>query len=73
MRLYTSKKVILLVDGGYFDNLNKYLQNNRRKKIDVEKLSLKVCEGMDHMRTKFYHANPYQSSKPTLKEKEKYR
>lgn len=67
-----SKKVVVLIDGGYFDTLNYYLQENRDKRLGVEKLSLKVCEGMDHIRTKFYHANPYKSEKPTKKEIERY-
>jgi hypothetical protein len=66
------KKAIVVIDGGYFDNLNQYLQNTKGKRLDVEKLSLKVCEGMDHLRTRFYHANPYQSETPTQDEKDRY-
>lgn len=67
-----NKKVVVLIDGGYFDHLNRYLQNKRGKSIDVKKLSSKVCEGMNHIRTKFYHANPYQSNSPTPEEKRRY-
>ena len=66
------KKAIVVIDGGYFDNLNQYLQKAKGKRLDVEKLSLKVCEGMDHLRTRFYHANPYQSETPTQDEKDRY-
>jgi uncharacterized LabA/DUF88 family protein len=67
-----NKKAVVLIDGGYFDHLNRYLQNERSKSIDIKELSLKVCEGMDHIRTKFYHANPYQSDNPTPEEKRRY-
>ena len=68
-----NKKAIVLIDGGYFDNLNFWLKKKRGKKIGVEKLSLRVCEGMDHFRTKFYNANPYQNSNPTEEEKNRYK
>jgi len=65
-------KVIILVDGGYFDYLNYYLKKKRGKKLSLEKLSKKVVQGDDHVRTKFYHAYPYQSDNPTPAEKSKY-
>ncbi|MCK4460109.1 MAG: NYN domain-containing protein [Methanosarcinales archaeon] len=67
-----NRKAVVLIDGGYFDHLKYYLQDKRSNSIDVEKLSLKVCEGMDHIRTKFYHANPYQSNNPTPEEQRRY-
>jgi uncharacterized LabA/DUF88 family protein len=41
----------------------------------LEDLSVKLCEAFDveHLRTKFYHAYPYQSENPTDEEKEQYR
>ncbi len=65
-------KIVVLIDGGYFDSINYYLKQNRKKKIDVEKLSLKVVRDGLHLRTKFYHAYPYQSEDPTEEEKAKY-
>lgn len=67
-------KAIVLIDGGYFDNLNKYLQINRGKKISFEKLSNKVCEvvSVGHYLTRFYHAYPYQDAVPTDGQKRRY-
>lgn len=65
-------KVIVLIDGGYFDNLKYYLKNSRGKKLTIEKFSTNVCQGLIHIRTKFYHANPYKSNQPTEPEKRKY-
>ena len=67
-----SKKVIILIDGGYFDNLNRHLKKCRGKKINIEKLSSKMCEEMEHIRTRFYNAAPYQSANPTPEEKKRY-
>lgn len=70
-------KAIVLIDGGYFDNINYYLKDNRGKAIDIKKLSLKLCkeisEDLVHVRTKFYHSNPHKSKNPTPEEEEKYR
>ena len=68
-------KAIVLIDGGYFDNLNRYLQDKRGKKISFEKLSKKVCEtvGVGHYLTRFYHAYPYQDEVPTEDQKQRYR
>jgi len=70
-----AKKVVVLIDGGYYDSLNYYLKDKRGKKLDIEKLSKKIVEdrGGIHIRTKFYHSYPYQSANPTIEEKEKYR
>lgn len=68
-----TKKVVVLIDGGYYDSLNYYLKRNRGKKLDIEKLSKKVVKDGIHIRTKFYHSYPYQSENPTREEKEKYR
>ncbi len=67
-----AKKIVVLIDGGYFDSLNYYLKRNRNKKLDIEKLSQNIVGDGDHLRTKFYHAYPYQSENPTPEEKEKY-
>jgi uncharacterized LabA/DUF88 family protein len=67
------KKAVVIVDGGYFDGLNFYLLNNRKKKIDVEKLSNKVCENVTHLRTYFYHAFPFRGKPPTPEQEERYR
>lgn len=66
-------KTVVMIDGGYFDALNYYLKDGKNKILSVEKLSLKICEGKNHIRTRFYHTNPYQSNVPTAEEKRKYR
>ena len=67
-------KAIVLMDGGYFDALNRYLLDLRKKKLSFEKLSKKVCErvSVDHYLTRFYHAYPYQDEVPTEEQKRKY-
>lgn len=66
-------KVVVMIDGGYFGHLSFYLRKGRGKSLDVEKLSSKVSEGEQHIRTKFYHANPYQSRQPTDMEKKRFK
>ncbi|MCK5014367.1 MAG: NYN domain-containing protein [Candidatus Omnitrophica bacterium] len=65
-------KAVVVIDGGYFDNLNYYLRDERNKKLSIQKLSQKVCGGLDHIRTRFYHANPYQKNQSNNAEKKKY-
>lgn len=65
-------KVVILVDGGYFDNLNLYLKDKRGKKLSLEKLSEKIVGSDTHLRTKYYNAYPYRSDTPTQKEEDKY-
>lgn len=67
-----TSKVVILVDGGYFDNLNYYLRNRTGKKLSLEKLSEKIAGSDTHLRTKFYNAYPYQSNNPTQREKDNY-
>lgn len=68
------QKVVILLDGGYFDFLNYYLKNKIGKKLSIEKLSQKIANDMHmyHLRTKLYHAYPYQSEDPSPEEKERY-
>jgi len=50
-------KAVIMVDGGYFDALNYYLKDKRGKKLSLEKLSLKCCEGKEHIITKLTKRN----------------
>jgi uncharacterized LabA/DUF88 family protein len=68
-----TETAIILIDCGYFDKINQYVQNTLNKKVSFEKLSKKITEGRTHIRTKIYHAPPYQTANPTDDEKEKYR
>jgi len=68
-----TEKAIVLIDCGYFDIVNRYAQDTMGKKISFEKLSKKATEEMTHIRTKIYHAPPYQPPNPTDEDKEKYR
>lgn len=63
-----------MVDGGYFDNIDRYAQNQHDKKLSLELLSEKLCGYFDvqHIRTKFYHSYPYQSEDPTKEERAVY-
>lgn len=66
------EKAVVVIDCGYFEKINDYLQQNTGKKISYEKFSNKVCKDMTHIRTKIYHANPYKSSNPTPDEEAAY-
>ncbi|HEC91832.1 MAG TPA: NYN domain-containing protein [Candidatus Atribacteria bacterium] len=68
-----TSKIVILADGGYFDNLNYYLINKKNKKLSLEKLSKKIVGDKIHLRTKYYNAYPYQSDNPTPREKENYK
>lgn len=68
-------KAIITIDGGYFiDGLNRYLYQARNKNLDVVKFSNKLCEdsSMTHLRTKFYHSNPYKSPNATPQDTKRY-
>jgi len=66
------EKSIVLIDCGYFDYINRYVKGNLRKKIDLGKLSKKITEDKQHIRTKIYHANPYKKDE-SPEEVEKYK
>lgn len=63
-----------MIDGGYFDNVNYYAQDRCGGSIDLEAFSDRLCNYFDvrHLRTKFYHAYPFQSNDPSEQEKERY-
>lgn len=65
---------VIMIDGGYFDNINYYAQDRCGDTIDLEGFSERFCEefGVSHLRTKFYHAYPYQSENPDEEEKRQY-
>ena len=67
-----TESVIILIDCGYFDNINRYSGDTVGKKISFEKVSEKITEGKNHIRTKIYHSNPYKFSE-SPEETEKYR
>ena len=67
-----TQKAVVVIDCGYFEMINNYLQHNRGKKISFEKFSNKLCEGRIHLRTRIYHAYPYKSDNPTKNEEEAY-
>lgn len=56
-----SDKAIILVDGGYFDHINKYAKTYLGAPIDLYSLSLHLCDQFDVklLRTKYYHSMPY--------------
>ncbi len=68
-----ASKVVILIDGAYFDNLNYYLKDKKGKKLSLEKLSEKIIGNKTHLRTKYYNAYPYKSENPTQKEEENYK
>lgn len=68
-------KAIIAIDGGYFlDGLNRYLYQARGKNLDIVKFSNKLCEDSSatHLRTKFYHSNPYKFPDATPQDIQRY-
>ena len=62
-------KAVVLIDGGYIDRIR---ENKPSIRIDYLKLSEKVCEDCERVRTYYYHCMPYQSNPPTKPEKKNY-
>lgn len=67
-------KAIVLVDGGYFDNLNRVTRGEFDADIDIHALSHQLCAEFDVrlLRTKFYHAMPYQDDNPSENQRQYY-
>lgn len=68
-----SDRAIILVDGGYFDHINKYSKDQYGNGIDLYQLSLHLCDnfGVKLLRTKYYHSLPYIPNDPTEEERER--
>jgi uncharacterized LabA/DUF88 family protein len=51
---------VVLIDGGYFDNVNNHVENEHSSPVDVEEFSRALCDHFDTdlLRSKFYHAPP---------------
>jgi len=60
----------LFIDGGYLAKVLKSSFGERR--IDYLKLSEKLCEDSERLRTYYYNCMPYQSHPPTRKETERF-
>ncbi|MCK4444194.1 MAG: NYN domain-containing protein [Thermoplasmata archaeon] len=61
---------VLFIDGAYFAKVLKNEYGEPR--IDFLKLSGRLCEGTERLRTYYYNCMPYQSSPPTDEERERY-
>jgi uncharacterized LabA/DUF88 family protein len=72
---YATDKAVVMVDGGYYDNVSWYLRDTKDEKLDLHKLSLHLCDYFDTklLRTKFYHSMPYRSNNPTEEQEKRYR
>lgn len=51
----------VLIDGGYFDNINDYSRSEHSSAIDIHDFATELCAEFDYtlLRAKFYHAMPY--------------
>ncbi|RZV08763.1 uncharacterized LabA/DUF88 family protein [Natrinema hispanicum] len=69
-----SGKATILIDGGYFDNINRYSKNTHNSAVDVHDFAEKLARtfGSDLLRCKFYHALPYLPEDPTDEQQERY-
>jgi uncharacterized LabA/DUF88 family protein len=69
-----SGRAIILIDGGYFDYINSHCNDSNGAKIDLVAFSKRLCTefGLDILRTKYYHAEPYiDDHKPTKQQEER--
>jgi uncharacterized LabA/DUF88 family protein len=62
-------RIAIFIDGGYLDKVTREAENIR---IDFQKLSDKIADGTDRLRTYYYHCLPYQSNPPTEEEKKRF-
>jgi uncharacterized LabA/DUF88 family protein len=60
----------VFIDGGYLSYV--LLDEFDNKKIDFEKLSKKIADGDNLLRTYYYNCEPWQSSPPTPEESRKF-
>lgn len=67
-------KAVLLIDGGYFENVSDVAEAEHGSQVDLERLSDKLADefGVRLVRTKFYHAYPYQDTPPTKQQQQFY-
>ncbi|MCL4515948.1 MAG: NYN domain-containing protein [Firmicutes bacterium] len=63
-------RIALFIDGAYFD----YILRNEfgLPKIDFEKLANVMSDGVDILRSYYYHCPPYQSDPPTEEERKRF-
>lgn len=63
-------RIACFIDGGYLDKtlLNEFDQ----ARIDFHKLALWMANGIELLRTYYYHCPPYQSPNPTPEERERF-
>lgn len=63
-------RVAVFIDGGYLD----YVLRNEfaMARIDYDKFSQSLADGMDILRTYYYHCLPYQSNPPTKEESDRF-
>lgn len=69
-----SGRAVVLIDGGYFDNINSYAHNTFNRPIDVQEFSHTLCDtfDLDLLRSKFYHAPPYQDGNVDYSDRQAY-
>lgn len=63
-------RVAIFIDGGYLDFILK--EEFSLARIDYHLLSIKLANGIDLLRTYYYHCLPYQGSPPTLEESDRF-
>lgn len=67
---------IVLVDGGYFDYINRYAQDHYGSAVNIKAFGEKLSAHFDSqmLRLKYYHSLPYiDNTKPTPQEEERRR
>jgi len=65
---------VILMDGGYVENVSDVAEEEYGVEADIAKLSTKLADEfrINHVRTKFYHAYPYQDDTPTEEQQQLY-
>lgn len=63
-------RIAVFIDGGYLDYVKKYEFNGAL--ISYPKLTDWIADGIDVLRTYYYHYLPYQSNPPTEEERKRF-
>ena len=74
MSASSNGKAVILMDGGYVENVSDVAEHHHGPEMDIEALSSKLVDefDVDHVRTKFYHSYPYQDQDPSEDQQQYY-
>jgi len=67
-------RAVILIDGGYFDNINAWAEHKYNAEIDIQQFSKELCDtfNVSLLRSKFYHASPYRDGEEDYESRQRY-